>query len=265
MPLLDGHHGRRHHLVTARRTREFLKTFYSPLIHAHSRTHNASDTDVEGTPPDDIAELVHEVRTKCPTESPMDAFRLALRKQSRDIDSESSSAFHQQLIENDDNAGAALFLSLQGVKLSFVSYSHGHRLPPETRLTDKEYVEAMRCFFLAPFRMNLEGMLPCRCRQENPWDLLTHPFHSSNCPLNSRERTFRHTAVCALLCKLLRRASPTSRVIPEPREASATHHPDIAIEDNALLFHVDVSIIEPTSLHALSDVAAATTKGAAAT
>ena len=56
-----------------------------------------------------------------------------------------------------------------------------------------------------------------------------------------------------------------SRVTLEPRDASAAHHPDIAVEDNAILNHVDVSIVEPTSEHAISaNIAAATTKGAAA-
>ena len=27
MPLLNGHHGKRHHLITAMRTKEFIKTF----------------------------------------------------------------------------------------------------------------------------------------------------------------------------------------------------------------------------------------------
>ena len=64
---------------------------------------------------------------------------------------------------------------------------------------------------------------------------------------------------------MIRRASPSSRVTLEPREASAAHHPDLAIEDNAVLYHVDVSIVEPTSLRALSaTIAADTTKGAAA-
>ena len=123
----------------------------------------------------------------------------------------------------------------------------------------------MRLFLLSPFRMNLAGASLCRCGQANSCDLLLNPFHSSNCRLNSRERTFRHTAVCLLLSKLLRRASPTSRVTLEPRDASAAHHPDIAVEDNAILYHVDVSIVEPTSEHAMSaNIAAATTKGAAA-
>ena len=265
MPLLEGHHGRRHHLVTAMRTREFLKSHHSHFIYDHTTTFNGADIDIEGTPPDEFADILYEVRAKLPTEDPLHVFRLALRKRSNETDSESSSTFHQQLLVDNDNAAAAMFLSLQGVKLTFAIYSYGHRSIPETRLSDKEYVEAMRCFFLAPFRMNIEGASRCRCRRENPWDLLTHPFHSSCCPLNSRERTFRHTAVSALLCKLLRRASPTARVTSEPRNPSAAHHPDIAIEDNALLFHVDVSIVEPTSMHALSEnVAAYTTKGAAA-
>ena len=113
--------------------------------------------------------------------------------------------------------------------------------------------------------MNLAGASLCRCGQANSCDLLLNPFHSSNCRLNSRERTFKHTAVCLLLSKVPRRASPTSRVTLEPRDASAAHHPDIAVEDNAILYHVDVSIVEPTSEHAMSaNIAAAMNKGAAA-
>ena len=42
---------------------------------------------------------------------------------------------------DNDNAVAALFLSFQGVKLSFAIYSYSHRSIPGTRLSDKEYVQ----------------------------------------------------------------------------------------------------------------------------
>ena len=265
MPLLNGHHGRRHHLIAAMRTREFLKSYHSHFIRDHTSTFNAKDIDIDGTPPDEIAETLYEIRAQHPTEGSLNTFGTALRKWSNDIDAESSVDFHQKLLADNDTAAAAVFLSSQGVKLSFVTYSTSHRLNTESQLNNREYIEALRFFFLAPFRRNVDGISTCRCRQANPWDLITHPFHASNCPLNSRERTFRHTAVCLLLCKLLRRASPTARVTLEPREATAARHPDIGVEDNALLFHVDVSIVEPTSMHALSEnIAAATTKGAAA-
>ena len=119
----------------------------------------------------------------------------------------------------------------------------------------------LKPLLLSPLKMNADGFFTCRCRRENPWTLLTHPFHSSNCPLNSSERTFRHSSVCSLLCKLFRKASPTSRVSSEPRNSTAAVHPDIAVEENALLFHVDVSVVEPTSTRALTEEGgSATTK-----
>ena len=265
MPVLEGHHGHRHHLVTAMRTREFLKTHYSHLIDAHTTTFNIDDIDIEGTPPDEIVETIDGVRARRPTENPLHIFAAALKKWSEDSDSAAASSFHQGLIYNDELAAAAIFLSGQGVKQSFVVYSTTPRLNSEIRLNNNEYIEAMRFLLLAPFKMNMDGFFTCRCRPDNPWSLLTHPYHSSNCPLNGRERTTRHTAVCHILCKLLRKASPTARVTSEPREASAPRHPDIAVEDNALLFHIDVSIVEPTSVQALTEnVGSSTTKGAAA-
>ena len=62
---------------------------------------------------------------------------------------------------------------------------------------------------------------------------------------------------CNLLLRL-RRASPTSRATLEPRDASATRYPDIAVEDDAILYHVDVSIVP------MSANITATTEGAAA-
>ena len=265
MPVLEGHQGHRHHLVTAMRTREFLKTYYPHFIEAHTITFNIDDIDIEGTPPDELAETIDEVRARHPTESSLHTFVAALRKWSEDSDSAAVYSFHQGLIDSDELAAAAIFLSGQGVKQSFVVYSATPRFNSEIRLSNKEYIEAMRFLLLAPFKMNMEGFFTCRCRRDNPWSLLTHPYHSSNCPLNGRERTTRHTAVCQLLCKLLRKASPTARVTVEPREASAPRHPDIAVEDDALLFHIDVSIVEPTSVQALTaNVGSATTKGATA-
>ena len=265
MPSLEGHHGARHHILTAMRTREFLKPYYSHFIRDHSIAFNSSDLDIDGTPPDGIADILYQLRASRPTDDALSLFREAMRKRSNDLDARASSAYHQRLIDGNSHAAAAVFLSAQGVKLSFVTYSCSHQLSTNTALSNKEYIEAMRFFLLSPFRMNLSGASLCRCGQANSCDLLLNPFHSSNCRLNSRERTFRHTAVCLLLSKLLRRASPTSRVTLEPRDASAAHHPDIAVEDNAILYHVDVSIVEPTSEHAMSaNIAAATTKGAAA-
>ena len=170
------------------------------------------------------------------------------------------------LIDGHSLAAVAVFFSRQGVTPSLATYAGISQLSASnTLLSNKEYIEAMRCLLLFPFRRSLAGASICRCGQTNSCDLLLNPFHSSNCRLNSRERTFRHTAVCLLLSRLLRRASPISRVTLEPRDASASRYPDIAVEDNAILYHVDVSIVEPTSEHAMSaNIAAATNKGAAA-
>ena len=265
MPLLEGNHGRRHHLVTAMRGREFLKLYYSHFLHNHVATFNTRAVDIDGTAPDEIAETLVELRAKHPTEDALSIFTAALRRWGEDTDTEAAASFHQDLIANNENEAAAVFLSVQGVKQSFIVFSTSYRQTPETLLNNREYIEAMRFFLLSPFKMNADGYSTCRCRRENPWNLTTHPFHASNCPLNSSERTFRHSMICKLLCKLLRKASPASRVSSEPRNSTAAVHPDIAVEENALLFHVDVSVVEPTSVHALAeDGGSATTKGAAA-
>ena len=210
MPLLEGHHGRRHHLVTAMRAREFLKLSYSQFLHAHTTTFNPKDVDIDGTPPEEITEALYELREKHPTEDALHIFATALRKRGAEADIDAAANFHQYLLANDEEAAAAVFLSTQGVKQSFLLFSTSLRLHSETQLTNKEYIEAARFLLLSPFKMNADGFFTCRCRKENPWKLLTHPFHSSNCPLNSSERTFRHSAIVSLLCKLLRRRSPAT-------------------------------------------------------
>ena len=265
MPHLNGHHGYRHHLVTAMRAREFLKPTYSRFLHAHTTTFNTRDVDIDGTPPEELAEILGELRGTHPTDDALHLFATALRKWGADADTEAALTFHQHLVDTHEDEAAAVFLSTQGVKQSFILFSTSHRQHSELSLSNQEYIEAMRFLLLSPFKMNVDGFSTCRCRREHPWDLLTHPFHSSNCPLNSKERTFRHSAVCNLLCKLLRRASPASRVSSEPRDSSVPIHPDIAVEENAILFHVDVSVVEPTAVHALAENGgSATTKGAAA-
>ena len=89
-----------------------------------------------------------------------------------------------------------------------------HRCSSPTACLHGRYLShQLRVFSpLSPFRMNLAGASLCRCDLANSCDLLHNPFHSPNCRLNSRERAFRHTAVCLLLSKLLRRTSPTSLV-----------------------------------------------------
>ncbi len=265
MPSLEGHHGRRHHLITAMRTREFLKVHYPHFVGDHTAAYNSHDVDINGTPPEEIADTMYQLRENNFDDDALKLFGTALRRWTDYEDSTAAHGFHSELVTSGALGSAATFLSVQGVKLSFTTYSNGSRSNYETLLTDKEYVEAMRHFMLAPFRRNLDGLILCRCRPNDPWDLHSTPYHSSNCQLNSRERTFRHSAVCQLLVKLLRKASPSARITLEPRDATARRHPDILIEDNAMSYHVDVSIVEPTSVHALSDaIGAATNKGAAA-
>ena len=51
---------------------------------------------------------------------------------------------------------------------------------------------------LALFRRSLDGLILHCCRPNDHWDLHSTPYHSSNRQLNSRERTFLHSAVCQL-------------------------------------------------------------------
>ena len=134
----------------------------------------------------------------------------------------------------------------------------------ESQLSNKEYVAAMCSQLLAPICRGIERESFCRCRPEHAVDLSIFPHHASNCALNGRERTFRHSEVCKLLTKLLRKASSSARVTLEPRDASA-RHPDIAVVEDSGHYHIDVAIVEPTSRRATSSAeSSATTKGAAA-
>ena len=45
MPLMSGHHGKRHHLITSMRTKEFLKLFYPSLVQDHTVLFNSQDID----------------------------------------------------------------------------------------------------------------------------------------------------------------------------------------------------------------------------
>ena len=110
MPLLEGHHGRRHHLVTAMRAREFLKLSYSQFLHAHTTTFNPKDVDIDSTPPEEITEALYELREKNPTEDALHIFAMALRKRGTEADIDAAN-FHQYLLANDEEAAAAVFLS----------------------------------------------------------------------------------------------------------------------------------------------------------
>ena len=99
MPLLDGHRGQRHHLVTSMRTKEFLKLYYSYLVHDHQLLFNSKDLDVDGTPPDDLVDYIHRLRLREPEEAPLIIFAKACRKQSDGMDSSSATDFHQRLVD----------------------------------------------------------------------------------------------------------------------------------------------------------------------
>ena len=96
-------------------------------------------------------------------------------------------------------------------------------------------------------------------------DLSIYLHHASNCSLNGRERTFRHSHVCKIPAKLFRKTSSNTRVTLEPRDAGSSRHPDIAVVEDSGEYHIDVSIMEPSSTHAISRFdSSATTKGVAA-
>ena len=123
MPLLEGHHGRRHHLVTAMRAREFLKLSYSRFLHAHTTTFNPKDVDIDGTPPpEEITEALYELREKHPTEDALHIFATALRKRGAEADINAAANVHQYLLANDEEAAAAVFLSTQGEKQPFLLF-----------------------------------------------------------------------------------------------------------------------------------------------
>ena len=265
MPFLNGHHGKRQHLITSMRTKEYLKSFYPSLVPDHTVLFNSQDIDLDGTPPDDLSDFILHFRARAPAEEdPLSIFIKACRQQSDGIDSSVSSAFHQQLLAADRLEEAAKFLSLQGVKQTFTVYPNGPRVSSETYLSHRVYVAAMRSNLLAPLRRGMGGEAICRCRSEPGVDLCIHPHHPSNCSLNGKERTFRHSEGCRLLVKLIHKACPNARVTLEPRDAG-TRYPDIAVVEDSETYHIDVSIVEPTSRHAISSTqSSARTKGAAA-
>ena len=115
MPLLHGHHGQRHHLISSMRTKEFLKLYYPYLIHDHTILFNTRDIDLDATPPDDLLDFIQQLRGRAPEGAPL---TILSRKQSEEIDSSSASVFHQQLVAANRLEDAAKFLSLQGVKNS---------------------------------------------------------------------------------------------------------------------------------------------------
>ena len=222
MPLLDGHRGQRHHLVTSMRTKEFLKLYYSYLVHDHQLLFNSKDLDVDGTPPDDLVDYIHRLRLREPEEAPLIIFAKACRKQSDGIDSSTATDFHQRLVDAERLEDAAKFLSVQGVKLSFASFPSGFRASFETQISNKEYIAATRSHLFASIRRRLGEEAYCRCRPEHAVDLGIYPHHASNCSLDGRERTFRHSHVCKILAELFRKTSSNTRVTLEPRDAGSS-------------------------------------------
>ena len=140
MPLLDGHHGQRHHLVTSMRTKEFLKLYYPYLVHDHQLLFNSKGLDVDGTPPDDLVDYIHRLRLREPEEAPLIIFAKACRQQSDGIDSSSATDFHRRLVDAERMEDAAKCLSVQGVKLSFASYPSGSLASFETLISNKQYI-----------------------------------------------------------------------------------------------------------------------------
>ena len=66
MPLTNGHHGKRHHLITTMRTKELLKLFYPSLVQDHTVLFNSQDIDLDGTPPDDLSDFILRLRERAP-------------------------------------------------------------------------------------------------------------------------------------------------------------------------------------------------------
>ena len=129
MPLLAGHHGERHHFTTAMRTKEYLKFYYPSFVHDHTITFNVRDIDLEGTPPDDLQDFLHQLRERAPEEDQMSTFTKACRLHSERIDASAASTFHQRLVEASRLDDAAKFLSFQGCKSAFLVYPSGPRSP----------------------------------------------------------------------------------------------------------------------------------------
>ena len=78
------------------------------------------DVDIDGTPPDEIAATLGEIRANHPADDPLHIFATPLRKWSNDTDTETAASFHQQLVENNEPAATVVFLSTQSVKQSFL-------------------------------------------------------------------------------------------------------------------------------------------------
>ena len=196
MPLLGGHHGQRHHLVTSMRTKEFLKLYYPYLVHDHQLLFNSKGLDVDGTPPDDLVDCIHPLRLREPEEAPLIIFAKGCRQQSGGIDCRSATDFHQRLVDAERMEDAARFLSVQGVKLSFASYPSGSRASFETQISNKEYIAAMRSHLFTPIHRGLGEEAFCRCRPENAVDLGIYPTTRPTAPSTVESVRF-DTHTCA--------------------------------------------------------------------
>ena len=76
-----------------------------------------------------------------------------------------------------------------------------------------------------------------------PSAAVARPTHAICCSIHSTHPT---ALLSLLLSRLLRRVSPITRdILIEPVAPSVTRHPDIAMENNAIFYHVDVSLQSP--------------------
>ena len=98
MPYLEGHNGRRHQVVTAMRGREFPKLFYPLFFRDYVATFSAKDVDIDGTPPDEIAEALCELRNRHPMEDALYIVAIALRKWGKHADSDTAANFHRHIL-----------------------------------------------------------------------------------------------------------------------------------------------------------------------
>ena len=83
MPIMNGNHDKRHHLITSMRTKGILKLFNSTLVQDHTVCFNSKDIDFDGTPPDDLSDFILRLRERAPAEEdPLSIFIKGCRQQS---------------------------------------------------------------------------------------------------------------------------------------------------------------------------------------
>ena len=166
-----------------------------------------------------LAEELYELRAQHPDAAPLDQFFAATRKLTERTSAKLAAELHADLKAQGRFAHAARLLSAQGHKPSFLTFPPGPDLCFLHKLTDSEYLEAMRIRLLAPFCPDT-GLdpFPCPCKTQDPIDLRAHPEHPLTCRLMGDLRNRRHSALNHLLCQLIRRAQPDSAIDMEPRD-----------------------------------------------